>query len=43
VLAVARLLERIADRVVSIAEDLLLVDGGAMELTGLPAEAATGR
>jgi phosphate transport system protein len=42
-LAVARLLERIADRVVSIAEDLLLVDGGAMELTGLPAEAATGR
>ncbi len=43
VLAVARLLERIADRVVTLAEDLVLVDGGAMELTGLPAEAATGR
>lgn len=43
VLAVARLLERIADRVVSIAEDLVLADGGATDLTGLPAEAATGR
>ncbi len=43
VLAVARLLERIADRVVAIAEDLVLVDGGAMEPTGRPAEAATGR
>lgn len=43
VLAVARLLERIADRVVTVAEDLLLVDGGAVELTGLPADAATGR
>jgi phosphate uptake regulator len=32
VLAVARLLERIADRVVVIAEDLVLVDAGALEV-----------
>jgi phosphate transport system protein len=43
VLAVARLLERIADRVVIIAEDLVLVDADAEELPGLHAEAVTGR
>jgi len=43
VLTVARLLERIADRVVIIAEDLLLVDADVVELPGLHAEAVTGR
>ena len=42
-LTVARLLERIADRVVIIAEDLVLVDADVVELPGLHAEAATGR
>lgn len=38
----AGLLERITDRVDTIAEDLRLVDAGAMELPGLHAEAASG-
>jgi phosphate transport system protein len=41
-LTVARLLERIADRVVIIAGDLVLVDAGVVELPGLHAEAVTG-
>jgi len=43
VLVVARLLERIADRVVTIAEDLVLAGAGAVELPGLHAEAVSGR
>ena len=38
----AGLLERITDRVDTIAEDLCLADAGAMELPGLHAEAASG-
>jgi phosphate uptake regulator len=43
VLTVAHLLERIADRVAIIAEDLVLVDADVVELPGLHAEAVTGR
>jgi phosphate transport system protein len=43
VLTAARLLERIADRVVIVAEDLVLVEAGVVELPGLHAEAVTGR
>jgi len=43
VLTAARLLERIADRVVIIAEDLVLVDADMVELPGLHAEAVRGR
>ena len=43
ILTVARLLERIADRVAVIAEDLVLVDADATAPPGLHAEAVTGR